>query len=420
MTYYSVIYILIIIAMIVFIIRHKIDLLSVATVCYIVYTIYCIPGIGISGFYATKLSPKLYWSVYAQCIIVLLFSILVRRKERNSLNSKKSFAVKAEESSTLIRSFYIYTYIIVAFAAVNVLRIGFAGFAAGKANVWEESNIFYILSLYGAYPSFAFGLHNRKKGIWIPSLLVELTIFFAGSRAFATTLVIILLCERGRELWEKRKQNFKIYMLGAIGIAFLLMYRMVDQQIMAGDIAGVLETLKQPGSWLEAFEFNEPRVIIANYDYVLTTGFRLPFGDSLYRILDFVPGLTSIIPIKLEYSDYFSAWLQDTLHAVRGVGGTIWGESYAMLGYGGILIFTLIWLTIIYRCNKHLDYHAPISYFIVALGSYYAWYINRLEFNLVGQAFKVFILCLFIWAVPYLILGGNIKVGKIRIQLLSK
>lgn len=421
MTVYSIIYIIIIETMIVYIIRHKIDLLSVATICFLVYTIYCIPGIGISGYYVTKLSPKLYLCVYAQCIIILLFNILVRTREKTGLNRNVSISSYTDAvSPALIKSFYIYTYIIVAYAALNVFRIGFAGFAAGKANVWEESNIFYIISLYGAYPAFAFGLHNRKKGIWVPSLLVELTIFFAGSRAFATTLVIILLCERGRELWDKRKQNFKIYVLGAIAIVFLLMYRMVDRQIMAGDISGVLSTLRQPGSWLEAFEFNEPRVIIANYDYVLTTGFRLPFGDYIYRILDFIPGLTSLIPIKLEYSDYFSSWLQDTLHAVRGVGGTIWGESYAMLGVFGILIFTIIWLGIINICNKHLDYHTPSSYFIVALGAYYAWYINRLDFNLVGQAFKVFILCFIIWAIPYLLLGGTINISRIRIKMFSK
>ena len=368
--------------MIVYTIRHKLDLLSVATICFVVYTIYCIPGIGISGSYATKLSPKLYLCVYAQCIIILYFNILVRKREKNSLSRRKSLSTHTDVvSPVLIKSFYIYTYIIAAFAVSNVMRIGFVGFAAGKANVWEESNIFYIISLYGAYPAFAFGLHNRKKGIWLPSLLVELTIFFAGSRAFATTLAIILLCERGRELWDKRKKNFKIYVLGAIAIVFLLMYRMVDQQIMAGDISGVLSTLRKPEAWLEAFEFNEPRVIIANYDYVLTTGFRLPFGDSLYRILDFIPGLTSLIPIKLEYSDYFSNWLKESVHAVRGVGGTIWGESYAMLGVFGIFIFTIIWLGIINICNKHLDYHTPSSYFIVALGAYYAWYINRLDFN---------------------------------------
>lgn len=421
-TIYSYIYLIIIIGMMLCLIRHRIDLLLIASVCYIVYTIYCIPGIGISGSYTPKLSPELYYLVYMQCITIMLFVFGTRRREKEDKKTDtKRYEKKPKKASTVLKaSFYVYTLIIVVFAAANILRIGFSGFAAGKENVWEETNILYIISLYGAYPSFAFGLHNHIKTIWIPSLLVELTIFFAGSRAFATTLVIIFLCERGSYLWKERRKTYKLLIVGAIAVVFLLMYRMVDQQIMSGDIAGVLTTIKQPDAWLEALEFNEPRVIIANYQYVVANKFRLPFGDTLYRLLDFIPGLTFLLPIKLKYPEYFSSWLKDEVQAVRGVGGSIWGESYAMFGVLGVFVFTVIWLMILHYCNKHLDYHSSSSYFIVPLAAYYAWYINRLEFNLLGQAFKVFVLCFIIWAIIYLVMGGTVEVLKYRIRHSSK
>ncbi|MBR3397292.1 MAG: hypothetical protein IKG70_05530 [Lachnospiraceae bacterium] len=246
---------------------------------------------------------------------------------------------------------------------------------------------------------------------------MELTIFFAGSRAFATTMAVIFLCERGSRLLSRNKKNIRLYIIGAVAVVFLLMYRLVDEQIMAGDFSGVLSVLSQPESWFKALEFNEPRVIIANYDLVVASNFRLPIGDTIYRLLDFIPGLTALIPIQLVYPDYFSNWLQEAVHAVRGVGGTIWGESYAMFGGFGVLFFTLLWLFVLYKCNKHLDYHSPVSYFVMSLGVYYAWYINRLDFNLVGQAFKVFLLCFVIWAVPYLALGGAVNVFKLRVRL---
>lgn len=421
-TGFSIGYLLVVIAIFIYTIRNRLDILCISAVCYVVYSMYCIFGYGISGLYRPHLSPQLYGLVYLQMFLILGFTMIVRRKDKTRYLQNKAADDHQEDDGSqrriLTNAFYIYTFIIVLFALVNVVPIGFVGFAAGKQNVWNQTNILYIISLYGAYPSFAYGLHTKNKLIWIPSMLVELTIFFAGSRAFTATLIIILLCERGVTLWKKQKGNIGIFILGASAVVFLLFYRMVDRAIMQGDMDTVLQTLSDPAAWLEALEFNEPRVIIANYDYVLTSGIQLPAGDILYRFLDFVPGLTSLIPIELKYPEYFSTWLMDQVAASAGVGGTIWGESFAMFGTFGVVLFTLLWLFLLRFSNNHLDYHRPYSSFIIALGTYLAWYINRLDFNRVGQSFKVTVFCFLIWACIYLVLGGELQFGKkIRIKL---
>lgn len=417
MTGYSWVYIILSAILLLYSIRHRLDLLCIAAVCYLVYTIYCIPGIGISGFYRPKLSPSLYYAVYLQLLLIIFFVVFTRCKLKRKEATRVKQNVGNSKDQILKISFRIYTLIIAAFALVNIISIGLSGFAEGKSTVWEQTDIFYIISLYGAWPSFAYGLHKNDKMVWLPSLLIELSIFFAGSRAFTTTMIVIFLCEKGTLLWENRKSNMWIYILGAVGVIFLLLYRMVDQYIMAGDINGVINTLKDPLTWMTALEFNEPRVIIANYDYSFTSGIRLPIGDVVYRIIDFVPGLAFIFDIKLEYPEYYSTWLVNQVNGSTGVGGSIWGESYAMFGFAGIILFTLIWLMFIYKCNKHLDYHESYSYYIVSLGTYLAWYINRLDFNRVAQACKVMLLCFLIWAFVYLVLGGVIKIGKFCIRL---
>lgn len=414
MSVFSIIYIILLITLLIYAIKNRLDLLCVGAVCFIVYSIYCIPGIGISGFYRPQLSSELYCYIYVQIIIILNFLFAIRHqikiKNNKKINQNYSSSINICSNNQIIKlSFYVYTTIMVGFALINVLKIGISGFASGKSTVWEQSNVFYIISLYGAYASFAYGIHNHEKMIWIPSLLIELTIFFAGSRAFTATLIIIFLCEQGSNLWKNHKSNIKIFTLGGLAIIFLLVYRMIDQHIMSGNISGAIQTLLNPSTWLTALEFNEPRVIIANYDYVLTTETRLPIGDIIYRFIDFIPGLTSLIPITLVYPDYFSTWLEEQVHASAGVGGTIWGESYAMFGFIGIIIFTIIWLFMINACNKHLDYPKSHSYFIVALGAYLSWYINRLDFNRVGQACKVMFFCFLLWTIIYLILGGKLK-----------
>lgn len=418
MSSHSIAYIVFATTLLIYSIRNRLDLLCVASVCYIVYSIYCIPGIGISGLYRPKLSPQLYAAVYVQLSIIIIFVMYsrYRMRSREKLGASEiNKRNKKKKEKTIMLSFRVYTFIIAVFALMNIVSVGLSGFMAGKSLVWEKTNVFYIISLYGAWPSFAYGIHKNDKLIWIVSLLIELTIFFAGSRAFTATVIIIFLCEKGTVLWKNRKNYVWIYILGAIGIVFLLLYRMVDTQIMAGDVVGVINTLKDPQTWMTAFEFNEPRVIIANYDYSFTSGIRLPYVDVVYRIIDFVPGLTGLTGIKPQYPDYYSTWLMEQVQGSAGVGGSIWGECYAMAGFIGIIIGTIIWLFFVNKCNNHLDYHDGYSYFSVALGTYLAWYINRLDFNRVAQSFKVMLFCFLIWAVINLMFSGNISIGKFQI-----
>ena len=416
-TGYSIIYLLLVVGIFIYTIKNRLDILSVSAVCFVVYSMYCFFGYGISGQYRPALSVRLYLLVYLQMILIMGFIIFSRynekyRKYPKLLKYVPDTYVDVSGNKTLTNSFYIYTAVIVLFALINVCKVGVSGFLAGKETVWGQVNILYIISLYGAYPSFAYGIHTRNKWIWIPSLLVELTIFIAGSRAFTATMIIMVLCELGVSYWKKKQRNFEIYMLGAGAIVFLLIYRSVDKAIMQGDIASMLQTLLNGNTWLEALEFNEPRVIIANYDYALTSGIRLPLGDVIYRIIDFVPGLPSLIPIDLAYPEYFSDWLFTELQGSAGVGGTIWGEAHAMMGIVGVILFTCIWMQFVGLANKHLNYHKPYSSFLIAEGTYLAWYINRLDFNRVGQSVKITLLCFLLWLGIYFLLGGEIKAGK--------
>lgn len=441
MSIYSVIYIILAIVLIAYTVRHRLDILSVAAICFIIYTIYCIPGIGISGQYRPELSPKLYHMVYMQMLVILAFTMFERSKDRNDLinqihysnfNQPKEMKLTKEnraldsykgrnetkDNKLLDTSFLIYTGIIVLLAALNIVPFGFSGLLSGKAYVWEQTNIFYIISLYGSFPSFAYGVYRKKKRIWIPSLCVALTIFVAGSRAFLATMMVILLCWLGVNLWRRRKSSLVIYVIGFIGMIAFLAYRVIESSLVGGNFSEVMYLLQDPSSWAKALEFNEPRVIIANYDYVLTQNFRLPAGDIAYRIIDIIPGLTDLIPVRLQYPEYFSTWLMLEVNGSQGVGGTIWGESYAMFGVIGILINTILWLRVVAICNQHLYKPKKYSAFLVAFGCYLAWYIHRLDFNRVFQFFKLTLLCFLVWGSIYLVLGGSSTIPQ-KFELFS-
>ena len=420
MTTNSLIYIILAVAVIIAIMRGKIDLISVCGACYILYTMYCIYGYGIAGFYRPKLSPKLYHYVYAQLLIILIYVVIKNYRDKKAKRKTRLYVQQADEAENkraMDLSFYAYTAVIAAFAFINIARVGLSRFASGKANVWSSTNIFYIISLWGAFVSFAYGIHNKKRIIWIVSLVIELSIFFAGSRAFTASLIVIFLAEYGSTLWKNRTKNIYLYILAIAAVLFMIVYRTVDKQIMAGNISGALESLKNPEVWATALEFNEPRVIIANYDYAFTSGIRLPASDVVYRIIDFVPGATKLIPIKLSYPEFFSDWLRVQENASGGVAGTIWGESYAMLGPIGLLGATWLWLFLMDMCNRHLKYPGGHSYFLVGLGAYLSWYISRLDYNRVGQICKVLLLCYLIWGFFYMMLGGSIEFFGVKLKI---
>ena len=422
-TAYSFLYLFMAVLFFVYTIKNRLDILAVGMVCYVVYTMYCFFGYGIAGLYRPKLSATLYWLVFTQMAMLLVYTSRKRRKDGPQYLKKPERCALPDEEAVnenkrVTVAFELYTAVIVFFALINMIPLGFSGFTQGKAIVWENVNVLYIVSLYGAYPSFIYGLYTKKKRIWIPALLIECGIFFAGSRAFLATMIVMFLCERGVAMWRKKQNNRSVFILGALAICFLLIYRTIDKNVLEGNLRDALHTLSMPKTWLKALEFNEPRVIIANYDYCITSGIQLPFGDIIYRIIDIVPGMTRLVPIKLQYPQYFSDWLTASVHGSAGVGGSFWGESYAMWGPVGVILFTAIWMVWLRLANNHLDHHRPYSSFVVALGTYHAWYINRLDFNRVGQSIKVMFLCFLIWAFFYLVLGGELKIGKkIRIKL---
>ena len=200
-TPYSFIYLALVIVFFGFTIKNRLDILAVSMACFVVYSMYCFFGYGIAGLYRPKLSPILYGLVFLQMALILGITANARKKDGAKyldLSEKETQTPAAvAENVRLTRSYCLYTAVMVFFTLINILPLGFAGFAAGKANVWENTNVLYVVSLYGAYPAFVYGLHAGKKQIWIPAVLIEMTIFFAGARAFLATVIVLFLCERG-------------------------------------------------------------------------------------------------------------------------------------------------------------------------------------------------------------------------------
>ena len=212
-TPYSFIYLALVIVFFCFTIKNRLDILSVCMACFVVYSMYCFFGYGIAGLYRPQLSPALYGLVFLQMALILGITAKARKEDGakylvSPVKEEQSPAA-IEENVRVTRAYCLYTAVMVFFTLINIVPLGISGFAAGKANVWENTNVLYVVSLYGAYPAFAYGIHAGKKRIWIPALLIEMTIFFAGARAFLATMIVLFLCERGVAMWRKTQKNYQ-------------------------------------------------------------------------------------------------------------------------------------------------------------------------------------------------------------------
>ena len=77
--------------------------------------------------------------------------------------------------------------------------------------------------------------------------LVMLILFleiYCDIAAFTATLIVIFLCEKGTSLWNKRKGNLKIYILGALGIANMWIAIFADVGVMVLAVLNAVRALK--------------------------------------------------------------------------------------------------------------------------------------------------------------------------------
>lgn len=399
---------------IILVIRRRIDFFCVAAIFLMIYNFHCVYGeifissheqVGVSYYYS-KILPQVYFIVIGQMAFLAFYMLLNDYKEKEELKNNvkyKSFIVDSFDEET---KYIIFKYLCAITWAIMLYNIFFkitlSYITADKSLVWKRIGGSYTLANWMGMATFAYGIKNKKYVLSLLSSAPVILHFFIGSRAYMTVLILIIIMNYSQSIGRSMIKHWKIILLGTGAGIFILVYKKIYELIKIKEFAAALDVLLDPETYSFAARLGEPRIILADLNYIIDKNIHLGMGAIWDRIIEIIPFASSIFT-----SNYtaVSSLLKEGMSASYGLGSNIWGEFYAIGSYFGIFLMFFLWLKLLSWGNKCLRRNDYSSYFIIPAIVYIAFYIHRQDFvKVVGYSKGA--LCAF---VIYIIIGMLLK-----------
>lgn len=401
----NVAFVILALIMIVYLTTRRIDLLSVAIVCLIIYNIYCATGyVYISShekahvyYYAGKIQTSVYLVVLTQMLFLLIYTIRYDKRKKLEMSSNET----PQNRTTILddyeteKTFSIVSIICYIILFSNIATIGISGLSAAKAEVWAQTNILYSTGQWLSMSIFTYGMKSQKYKYSFIGLLPVLVHLFIGSRAFFAVIAIVFLVYYGSRLKSSFRANIKLYILGFVGLFLIMIYKKIFAEVKALDIDSIRRILSDPDTYMWFFRWGEPRIVLANFNYVIENHIKLDGQSILNRIICFIPFLDNVFS---GGNRLMSSLVIGQLNSTYGLASNIWGEFYAIGSYPLIFFMYFIWIKIISTANDRLHDDDWTTNFLVPLTAYYSYYIHRMDFvKVVGNAKMLFFAMIIYW-----------------------
>ena len=408
------------IIMIIKVARRKLDFYSVGAICHILYNFHCAYGIVFisshevrnSYYYISEIDIRVYVIVLLQ--MAILFAAMVLH-DRNAMKWKSPLIVDNYSDRTKDRIFTIACGIAWLIMLYNIMRIGVSNLNAEKSYIWAQISGLYVTSNWLGMAVFTYGLKNKKYILAILGAGPVLLHFFFGSRAYFAVLCIIILLLKSEKIKNSLHKNLKVYILGIFAVVFILAYKRMYTAIKAGNIIGAFQVLTDPDTYAYVLRLGEPRIVLANLNYIITNNVRLGGGDLLDRIISIVPYLNNVI--RPGQYTAVSTILREDLSSTYGLASNIWGEFYALGSYFLLFFMFLLWIKMLDWGNKLIARKDWSANFYMPLVSYLAFYIHRLDFiKAIGNA-KMVVMAMILFILAAIFVTKN---SKITLQLRGK
>ena len=401
--------------LLIYVSTRKIDFFTIGVVVFIIYHFNCVYGsVHIHsrealGFYlySDYISPSLYLLTFSKMIILFVAMVLYDINSYRHANKLKTewISKRSLNEKGVYRSFLLLGIISISMFTIDVYRVGLTSLAGDKSEVWDSVGVFYVFTMWSALAIFAYSIKKRKRVLLFFSLPQVLTHLFIGSRAYFAAMLIIFLILYRDQLKSSIAANFKIYFAGGIGFFAIMVYRQIVDYIKIFDFETIKVMLVSRETYMWVLRFGEPRIVLANYNYVLNSGFRLDFSDIFARLISVFPLANRLV--DPTHNLEFGRILREQLNASYGLGSTFWGEGYAMFGMVGIFVFFFAWVYILKVGSDVIKSNKVNLYFIIPLVSYFSFYIHRLAFSKVIGNIKYLVFAAIVWWLINAIITNN-------------
>lgn len=413
------IFLILALALLVYVFTRKFDFFSVGAICYIIYHFHMIYGIvfiashekvGVNLYYAT-IDTALYIVVYLQ-LLLMFVSIFIY--DHLNLNKHHLTTISKRNQNVLAinKSFLLIGILSLSFFLYDIYKIGFSNLTGNKSEVWDNISVFYIFTMWSALAVFTYSVKNKKYGLLLLSVPQVVTHLFIGSRAYFAAMVIVFLILYRDKLRGSMQANIRTYIFGGLGLLGIMVYKKIYTYVKAFDFQSVMLILADKETYLWVLRFGEPRIVLANYNYIISTNFRLEFEDIIARFISVIPFANKFVspPNGLLLSNIFI----ENFNSTYGLASNFWAEGYAMFGYIGIFVFYMLWILSLLLGNILLDSQKWSKYFMIPILAYFSFYIHRMDFVKVIGNIKFLFFAMLIWIIINSLVMNYWKVKIVR------
>ena len=383
----NIIYTLLIIFTLFLIYKRKFDFLSIGVVGLIIYNFPALIGDvyipkANGYYYFSKLSNKTYVMIIIQ-IIILIISIVKYDKKRKR-KRKKERKRKRKKENFIFKVILLLSIILMLFELRNT---GSSLASGNKKLVHQNLTALYGISVWSSLVVFSYSLRKNENKLKILSGMIIIINLFLGSRAYISTLIVLFFLEKQKKIKKIIRNNIKLFFKGSFMVTFIFLYKSFYKDILSFNFLEILNKIKHFPNLLKNMKIEEPTIVLSIYNKILVDNFTLPIRDSLMRIFSIIPFVNNFFNSK--YNLRMSGIMKNEIFKTTyGLANSFWGESYAMFGIFGIIIFTLIWIKILILGNECLKSNKSKSFFILPIISYLSFYIHRLDVLQVVGAIK--------------------------------
>ena len=361
--------------------RRCFDIFSVAAAGSLIYFL---PGffgwVGHDGHRAGVPVREILPETYLVWIVVLLAQVFALRSFDRELARGRLRPPKFLGSVSNLSA--LNQWIPYALAAMGVVLTFLDGGAAlnsrNKVDVMEVIGRGHILWYAGAVVGAGFSAYRRSRlGLLAFVLLAGLHAFVGFRLGIGTGIAVILAVHLGdgRRLSLVREHKFTA-LLALIGLVGLFLWKPIYPFLKSGDIDGLMRRFDSAEAFLQPLLRAEPFATQSVMNEVVA----VRFDSSGEQFLELVKKVR-VVPAELlpefrSFNQQFQPELFPWAHG--GLSGNPWSESYALLGWPGILIFLGLFLVAVRSLSRMFLLGAPgVRVLASVLGVFWCVYFHR-------------------------------------------
>ena len=334
----------------------------------------------------------------SKLIVLIVLSVLVFFTLLNDLilRDKKDLPYKKEEEGDAVFFFLFLLSISYLSCLISIINIGPEILSISKKSYVAKSGLpFFFFLYYPAAMSCLFFVTSKRYKLAFYSSLPLIFYIFVGFRAAAVITFItgFFIFYYNQKIFNLRL--YKPFLLVVTVFTFFVLYKFSYIGLKLGDITTIANMIENDPRFPGLLEFLAYAFFSAEFGQAasnlsMTSSMDLSnsysFKDALVGSIPLVDFISGISEEESRFSTVIESYANPGFS--YGLGSSIWGEIFQAGGYGGVIIFSVLLIFIIFQYNlsfrRSKNKFVLFSFFI----GFLAFYVHRNDFVLLTGHIK--------------------------------